>query len=103
MHQVIALQARRKAPSLPRAESELLLKINEGVSPDIQQRYDELIARRRAEKLTPDEYDELLRLTGQVEAVNVQRVECLAELARLRNTTLTALMQDLGIQEPLYA
>ena len=28
--QVIALQAQRKAPSLPQAEAELLLKINQG-------------------------------------------------------------------------
>jgi hypothetical protein len=31
--QVIALRAKRQAPSLPRAESELLLKINEGGVP----------------------------------------------------------------------
>ena len=101
--QVIALRARRKAPSLPRAESELLLKINQGASPDVQKRYGKLIAKRRAETLTPDEYDELLRLTEQTEALEARRVEYLAELARLRNTTLAALMKDLGIRKPAYA
>jgi hypothetical protein len=101
--QVIALRAQRKAPSLPRAESELLLKINQGASPDVQKRYGELIAKRRAETLTPDEYNELLRLTEQTEALEARRVEYLAELARLRNTTLAALMKDLGIRKPAYA
>jgi hypothetical protein len=101
--QVIALRARRKAPSLSRAESELLLKINRGAPPDAQNRYGELIAKRRAETLTPDEHNELLRLTEQMEAMQARRIEYLAKLARLRHTTLTALMKDLGIRKPAYA
>lgn len=101
--QVIALRANRQAPSLPRVESELLLKINEEVPSDIQTRYKELIAKRQAEALTPDEYKELLQLTQQVEKLEVRRVEYLAELARLRRTSLTALMENLGIRPPAYA
>ncbi|MBU2609425.1 MAG: STAS/SEC14 domain-containing protein [Chloroflexi bacterium] len=101
--QIIALRAKRQAPGLPRAESELLLKINEGVPPDVQTRYNELIAIRQAEALTPEEYEELLRLTQRVEKLEVRRVEYLAELARLRGTSLTALMENLGIQPPAYA
>lgn len=101
--QIIALRAKRQAPGLPRAESELLLKINEGVPPDVQTRYNELIAIRQAEALTPEEYKELLRLTQRVEKLEVRRVEYLAELARLRGTSLTALMENLGIQPPAYA
>jgi len=95
--QVIALRAKRQAPGLPRDESELLLKINEGMPPDIQARYNDLIAKRQDETLTPDEYKELLRLTQQVEKLEVRRVEYLAELARLRRMSLTALMENLGI------
>jgi len=101
--QVIALRAKRQAPSLPQAEAELLLKINQGVPPDIQKRYNELIAKRQAEILTPDEYEELLRLTQQVEKLEARRVEYLAELACLRGTSLTALMENLGIRPPAYA
>jgi hypothetical protein len=101
--QVIALRAQRQASSLPRAESDLLLKINEGMPPDLQTRYNELIAKRQAETLSPDEYEELLRLTQQVEMLEVRRVEYLAELARLRGTSLTELMQNLGIRPPTYA
>ncbi len=100
---VIALEAQRKAPSLPRAEAELLLKINRGVPPEVQRRYDELITKRRAESLTPDEHDELLRLTDQVEDSEARRLEHLAELARLRQTSLPALMKTLSIRTPAYA
>jgi hypothetical protein len=101
--QVIALRAKRQAPGLPHAESELLLKINEGIPSDIQKRYNELIAKRQAEILTPDEYAELLQMTQQVEKLEVRRVEYLAELARLRGMSLTALMKNLGIRPPAHA
>jgi len=101
--QVIALRAKRQAPSLPRAESELLLKINEGLPSDVQQRYANLIAKRQAETLTPDEYAELLKLTQQAEQLQVRRVEYLAELARGRGISLSALIENLGIHPPAYA
>ncbi len=100
--QVIALRAQRKAPGLSKDESELLLKINRGMPPDIQERYLELIDKRRSETLTPGEYDELLELTDAVEKRDAERVESLKELALIRNTSLTALMEDLHIQTPAY-
>ncbi|MBI3537470.1 MAG: STAS/SEC14 domain-containing protein [Chloroflexi bacterium] len=101
--QVIALRAKRQSPSLSHTESELLLKINQGVPAEIQKQYKGLIAKRRAETLTANEHAELLRLTKQVEKLEARRVESLAELARLRNTTLTALMKKLNIRKPRYA
>jgi len=100
--QVIALRARRQAPSLPQIESELLIKVNQGVDPDVQQRYDELIEKRQAESLSFDEHQELLRLSDEIEKVNARRMEHLAELAHLRQISLTELMEDLGIQSPAY-
>jgi len=100
--QVITLQARRRAPWLPQAESELLLKINQGLPGDLRKRYNELIAKRRAETLTPNEYEELLRLTDQVETMHVRRMEYLSELASLRKTSLSNLMKQLGIHTPQY-
>ncbi len=99
---IIALQAHQKAPGLSKDESELLLKINRGLPPDIQERYDELIAKRQSETLTPGEYDELLRLTDQVEKLDAERIEHLKELAHLRQTSLTALMENLHIRTPAY-
>lgn len=102
--QVIALRARRRAPSIPRTEAELLLKINQGIPSEIQKRYDELTAKRQAEMLTPDdaEYDELLRLTDRVENLDAQRLKYLVELANLHGTSLNDLIEDLGIRSPSY-
>lgn len=61
--QVIALQAQRKASSLPQTEAELLMKINQGVPAETQHLYNELIAKREAETLTIDEHQNLLHLT----------------------------------------
>ena len=95
---VLALSAQRKAPSLPKAEADLLLEINKGLPAMLQKRYSELIAKRRLESLTEAEYQELLRLAEQVERIEVRRVECLVELARLRRVSLDELMDSLGIQ-----
>lgn len=100
--QVIALRAQRRAPSLPQAEAELLLKINQGAPSEIQRRYDELIGKRRAESLTSDEYEDLLRLTDQIEKLEARRMEYLAELARRRRTSLAELMENLGIRPPAH-
>jgi hypothetical protein len=97
---VIALQAQRKAPSLSLAESALLQNINAPFPDAIQRRYDELIALRRTESLTPTEYAELLQLTDIVETFQAKRVEALAELAQLRGKTMRQVMADLGITWP---
>ena len=101
--EVIALQAQKKAPSLPRSESELLLKINQGLPEKFKRRYDELIEKRRAENLSQKEYNELLRMTHETEKFEAQRVECLVQLAKTRKTTLSGLMKSLGLQNPKYA
>lgn len=101
--QVIALQAQRRANILPQAESELLLKINQGIPLETQKRYDELIAKRQDETLTADEHRGLLQLVEQIENLEAQRVKYLAELARLRQTSLPALMESLGMRTPTHA
>ena len=101
--QVLLLQAQRKAKNLPQAEAELLQKINQGIPSDTQKNYDELIAKRQDETLTPEEHRKLLHLTEHIEKLQAQRLEYLGELARLRKTSLTALMENLGIQVPTYA
>jgi hypothetical protein len=101
--QVVAFRAGQRAPQLSGSESELLAKINQGVPAHIQSRYDSLIAKRRASTLSEAEHEELLRLTEQVEAWDTRRVEYLAELARLRKTTLRALLKDLEIKPQPYA
>ncbi len=103
MSQALALRAQRQAPSLPRGEAELLLKINQGIPPEVQSRYDVLIVKRQTETLSSDEYAELLRLTDLIENLEAQRMTHLAELAQLRQITLVNLMKQLSIPSPTYA
>ena len=98
--QILALNAKRMAPSVTQAEAELLMHINGRLPEDVQWRYDELIAKRDAETLSDAEHEELLRLTKQVEAFDVARVEALSQLAARHGVTLSALMRQLGIESP---
>lgn len=100
VERLIDLKAQRSAPSLSEGETELLSRINQGLPSDLADRYRRLIEKRRAASLLPEEHEELLRLSDQSERLEAERVEALAELARLRGTSLTRLMSDLGIQAP---
>jgi len=60
------------------------------------------MAKRRAETLTTEEHQELLALIDRIEQADAERVQTLAELARLRHVTVTALMAQLGIRRPAY-
>lgn len=99
---VVNMRAKQQAPSMPKAEAELLQKINQGLPKELLDRYNELVAKRQAEILTPDEHKELLSLTDQVEKLEARRVEHLAQLAHLQQTSMTDLMDSLGIQSPAY-
>ncbi len=101
MSQLITLQARRKSPNLSKNESELLLKINQGLPLNIQNRFDELVSKRQAEMLSPAEHQELLSLTDRIEKSDARRVEYMAKLAKLRGISLSALMKDLDIRPPI--
>jgi hypothetical protein len=75
----------------------LLSKINLGLSSTEWERYHTLVAQRQAETLTPDEQTELIALSDRLEEANAQRIGYLAELARVRHTTLDAVMSELGL------
>lgn len=97
---VVARAARRIAPSLPPEESELLQKINRGLPADLDERYRQLVAKRRTETLSHSEHEELLSLTDDVEKWQAERVAHMVRLADLRGVSLTDLMDDLGIEPP---
>jgi hypothetical protein len=100
--QVVALRAQREAPHLSQSETKLLLKINQGLPAQRQRRFDELVAKRQAETITPEEMQELIQITDQIEQRDAQRLAALIELAHLRGTTLDALTATLGIAPPGY-
>jgi hypothetical protein len=97
---VIALGAARRAPHLEPEESKLLERINEALPAELMTRLCELEARRDDSSLSEAEKEELLTLSDRAEQLHAERLAALADLARLRGTTLTALMDQLGIRFP---
>lgn len=95
--EVVALRARRLAPSLAADEAVLLQRINATGPAAEAQRYAELIALRDAEALSGAEHAELLRLSDIREERNAERVAALVELATLRGVTLGELLRTLGL------
>lgn len=95
---LLNLRAKRRAPCLAKEESELMERINEGLPTDVWERYHELDAKREAETLTVEEHRELIDLSDRVEQRQVERLELLSKLAEIRNTTLDALMDELGLR-----
>lgn len=93
---------RAVVPRLSAGEATLLREINRGLPAETWQRYGELKEKRRAENLTPAEQAELIALSDRIEEMNVQRMKNVIQLARLRQTSVDALMGDLGIKSPLY-
>ena len=78
-------------------ESQLLQKIDQGISPETWQRYHELIEKRRQETLTPEELEQLIQLSDQLEQLNAKRMGALVKLAQFRQIPLRSLMKQLGI------
>jgi uncharacterized membrane protein YheB (UPF0754 family) len=96
------MAATRHSESTSRREKKLMEEIEQKLAPDLQSRFEELIVKREDEVITAKELKELIGLTNQVERMDVRRLECLTELARLRKTTVPALMEDLGIRVPRH-
>ncbi len=95
---LFALKAREYAPVLSQKETELFLKINQGLPYSTQQRLNKLIRRRQAETITPEETTELKRLTDQIEKSDAERLKLLIEFAKLRNVPLRKLIKQLGLK-----
>ena len=58
----------------------------------------ELIAKRQSYSIKEDELQELIRLTDEVERLNVERLKHLLELAHLRGVTLDEVIEQLGMR-----
>lgn len=97
VNQAIILRAKRNAANVSRDESEILLKINQGLSPRLQKRFDELAEKLQPEKMTADERQEFLRLTNRIEKQDAKRIVLLGKLAEIRQQTLDEVIKDLGI------
>jgi hypothetical protein len=101
--QIVALRAQRTAPHLSQDETALLLQINGAISPDVQRRFNDLVAKRQMETISPAELTELIQITDAIEQQDGQRLAALIALAQLRQTTVPVLMDRLGIRPSAHA
>lgn len=92
----------KQVAAVSESEAELLQQINVGLSEEKWQRYHQLRQKLEDGTLPQDEQQELLGITDEIERANVHRIEALIKLADLRNTTLDALMDELGVRPPAY-
>jgi hypothetical protein len=79
-----------------------LLQVDRNLSPETQQRWDELLEKRDDASLTTLEYEELLQLTEVIEDLNLQRMTVLSQLAQERGVDLRTMMRQLNLPEPFY-
>jgi hypothetical protein len=79
------------------AELELLQKIKQALPTELQQQYNDLSAKMRSQTITPEEYQDLLKLIGIVEQADGDRLQNLIQLSLLRNISLAELMEHLQI------
>lgn len=96
---VIALRAKRQIAHLPPSETELLQKINRGVSPQLRQRFHELQEKLLDDVITEQEHREYLSLADQIEMADAERIPYLARLAALRNVSIEELLTHLDIRQ----
>ena len=102
VEKIMALRISRRVPSLSKQETELIQKINEGVPDEVRLRFRFLRERMLDEVILPDEYEELMKLTEQIEISDSERMINLVELSQLRNVSLETVMEQLDIQTPAY-
>lgn len=103
VEQAALLRAKRRAPSLTKAESDLILKINQGIVPaEVKDRCMALTQKARQGHISPEEQAELMKLVDQIELLNAERMNYLVQLAQLRHTSLDDLLQTLEIAPLRY-
>ncbi|HSH05471.1 MAG TPA: hypothetical protein VLL52_23345 [Anaerolineae bacterium] len=79
-------------------EASLLAQVNLGVSSELWQKYYRLVEKRQDESITSEELTNLIGLTDMLEQANINRMQALIKLAKLRQVSLEDLMTQLNIQ-----
>jgi hypothetical protein len=89
---------RTQAPSPSERESELLLKISEGASPETWEAFRNLRDKKDRGELTAADEAQIADVIESLENHAAQRVRWLAELAGLRSQTVSKLLDSLQLQ-----
>lgn len=93
----MAARLREYDPARSLTERDLLTRINRGFPEAFWDRYRQLIAKRRAETMTHEEQQEAIRMSDQLEAWRVERLQYLIKLAEIRHTSVDALTEEMGL------
>lgn len=97
LREAVESRLRQYDPARPLTEAELLTRINRGFPEAFWDRYRQLVAKRRAETMTPQEQQEAIGMSDQLEALRVERLRYLTMLAEIRHTTINALELEMGL------
>ena len=93
----------KDAPVADHEESELLLQLQnvmESFSQGKTAQYEDLIQKRKEEKISASDLEILQSMSRELEACNVKRMEILTRLSTIRNQPLRTVMKNLGIVPP---
>lgn len=91
----LLIKRKKKQPT----ETDLIIQLNATVLTELQwQRYRNLRQKLEAEVLTTAEHEEYMELLSLDRELVLKRTEILVEIANLRNTTVTEVMDDLQVR-----
>lgn len=98
---VMTILEKKKTPDFKQKENELIHKIkNGGPSKEFQKRYNSLLAKSVKGIMTDEENEEFLTLIPTSEKWSVDRLQLIIELAKLKNTSIQEVMNQLEITTP---
>jgi hypothetical protein len=87
----------KSIPNIPEAEADLLQKITHCIPPKMQTRFNELVKQREANTIDHTSLQELCDLSDQIELLEADRIQHLAQLAQMRSTSIEDLIQQLDL------
>jgi hypothetical protein len=93
----------KNAKQIKDREARLIARLDEfSLSPEKEKLYRKLLKKFRAETIAPEENQKLIDLTDELESLGFERLKCLAEIAKIRRSTLEEVVKDLNIRPQNY-
>lgn len=91
------------ARKLKRREEHLIAKLPRfDLSETERKVYRQLLHKFHHENINDEEYKQLTNLTDKLEGLNVERLKCLVEIAKIRKKDLREVMKELNIKPQNY-
>ena len=100
LEEALLSRTQKKSSKLSTEETRLVKRINRGLPATLCRRYAQLTGRRKHDRLSPEQHQELLKLTHEAESRDAERAAALLELAKLRRLPVRVLMKQMGIEAP---